>query len=98
MSKLAPNWQKTSVFETVFDQLSDSLVLYDPEFRITGVNCSAEKLFGKSSGEMLGKQCQDVFRSLVCRPGSGALLGLVRASSATNDTFCLDIGNRSERR
>ena len=55
MSKLTPGWQKTSVLESVFDQLSDALVLYDPEFRITGVNRSAEKLFGMASEEMLGK-------------------------------------------
>jgi len=60
MSKLAPGWQKTSVFETVFDQLSDALILYDPEFRITGVNRPAEKLLGRSSEEMLGKHCQEV--------------------------------------
>ena len=35
--------------ESVFDQLSDALILYDPDFRITGVNRSAEKLFGMSS-------------------------------------------------
>ena len=46
MSKLTPGWQSTAVLESVFDQLSDALVLYDPEFRITGVNRSAEKLFG----------------------------------------------------
>jgi PAS domain S-box-containing protein len=98
MSKLTPNWQKTSVFETVFDQLSDALVLYDPEFRITGVNGSAEKLFGKSSGEMLGKQCQDVFHSMVMRPGCGvALPGLERASSAPHETLYMDIGNGRER-
>ena len=48
MSKLTPSWQKASVLESVFDQLSDALVLYDPEFRITGVNRAAEKLFGMS--------------------------------------------------
>ena len=62
MSKLTPGWQKTSVLESVFDQLSDALVLYDPEFRITGVNRSAEKLFGMTSEEMLGKHCQEVFK------------------------------------
>ena len=35
MSKLTPGWQRSSVLESVFDQLSDALVLYDPEFRIT---------------------------------------------------------------
>ena len=32
MSKLTPGWQRTSVLEAVFDQLSDALVLYDPDF------------------------------------------------------------------
>ena len=54
MSKLTPGWQRTSVLESVFDQLSDALVLYDPEYRITGVNRAAEKLFGMTSEEMLG--------------------------------------------
>ena len=66
MSKIAPGWQKTSVLESVFDQLSDALVLYDPEFRITGVNRSAEKLFGMVSEEMLGKHSQDVFKCSLC--------------------------------
>ena len=69
MSKLTPGWQRTSVLESVFDQLSDALVLYDPEFRITGVNRAAEKLFGMSSEEMLGKHCQDIFKCSVCEPG-----------------------------
>ena len=69
MSKLAPDWRTTSVFEAVFDQLPDALVLWDPEFRITGVNRSAETLFGMSSREMLGKHCREVFRSSVCEAG-----------------------------
>jgi PAS domain S-box-containing protein len=84
MSKLAPGWQKISVFETVFDQLPDALILYDPEFRITGVNRSAEKLLGKSSAEMLGKHCQEV-------------LGLEKAPSAAHQMLRLHIGNGLER-
>jgi hypothetical protein len=38
MSKLAPEWQETRILEAVFDQLSDALVLYSPDFTITGVN------------------------------------------------------------
>ena len=57
MSKLTPDWQKISVLESVFDQLSDALVLYDADFRITGVNRSAEKLFGMAPEELLGKHC-----------------------------------------
>ena len=72
MSKLTPGWQRPGVLEFVFDQLSDALVLYDPEFRITGVNSSAEKLFAMSSDEMLGKQCQEVFKCSGCEPGCGS--------------------------
>jgi PAS domain S-box-containing protein len=96
MSKLAPEWQKTSVFETVFDQLTDALVLYDPELRITGVNRAAEKLFGESSGEMLGKHCHEVFRSMVSRPGCRPLLGFEKLPAA-HQLLRLDFGNGLER-
>ena len=97
MSKLVPNWQKTSVFEAVFDQLCDALVLYDPEFRITGVNRPAEVLFGKTADEMVGSCCQEVFRSTVGRTRGGAMLGLEKACATAQQTLCLEIGNGVER-
>jgi two-component system response regulator AtoC len=97
MSKLSPSWQKTSVLESVFDQLSDALVLYDPEFRITGVNRSAEKLFGMSSEEMLGKHCQEIFQCAVCEPGCGVLVGLNQTPSAPHSTVRLHTENGMER-
>src|SRR6201993_2231079 len=97
MSKLTPGWQRTSVLESVFDQLSDALVLYDPEFRITGVNRSAEKLFGLTAEEMLGRHCQDVFKCSVCEPNCGMLVGLNQAPSAPNTTVRLHTGNGMER-
>src|SRR6478672_1752314 len=97
MSKLTPGWQKTSVLEEVFDQLSDALVLYDPEFRITGVNRSAEKLFGMSSEEMLGKHCQDIFKCSLCEPGCGVLVGINQAPAAPNATVRLRTENGMER-
>ncbi|MGA3043875.1 MAG: sigma 54-interacting transcriptional regulator [Bryobacteraceae bacterium] len=97
MSKLTPGWQKTSVLESVFDQLSDALVLYDPEFRITGVNRSAEKLFGMSSEEMLGRHCQDIFNCSVCEPGCGVLVGLNQPAGAPHSTVRLRTENGMER-
>jgi PAS domain S-box-containing protein len=97
MSKLTPGWQRTSVLEAVFDQLSDALVLYDPEFRITGVNRSAEKLFGVSSEEMLGKHCQDIFKCSLCEPGCGVLVGINQTPSAPNATVRLHTENGMER-
>ena len=96
MSKI-PDRQKTSVFEAVFDQLSDALVLWDPEFRITGVNRSAERLFGMSSGEMLGKHCQELFQCTRYDPGYGALMGWDMAPSAAHGTVRLNTGNGMER-
>jgi PAS domain S-box-containing protein len=97
MSKITPGWQQTSVLESVFDQLSDALVLYDPEFRITGVNRAAEKLFGMSSEELLGKHCQDVFKCSLCEPGCGVLVGLNQAPAAPNCTVRLHTDNGNER-
>ena len=97
MSKLSPGWQKTSVLESVFDQLSDALVLYDPEFRITGVNRSAEKLFGMSSEDMLGKHCQEIFNCSVCEPGCGMLVGLNQPAGSPNSTVRLRMENGMER-
>ncbi len=97
MSKLTPGWQRTSILESVFDQLSDALVLYDPDFRITGVNRSAEKLFGMSSEEMLGKHCQDIFKCSLCEPGCGVLVGLNQAPTAPNCTVRLNTNNGMER-
>jgi PAS domain S-box-containing protein len=96
MSKLTPGWQKTSVLEAIFDHLSDALVLYDPELRITGINRSAEKLFGMSSDEMLGKQCVEIFNCAVCEPGCGILSGLNQVG-APHSTVLLRTENGMER-
>jgi two-component system, NtrC family, response regulator AtoC len=97
MAKLLPDWQKGSVLEAIFDQLSDALVLYDPQFQITGVNGAAEKLFGMSSEEMVGKRCEEVFRCNSCEAGCGVLVGLNQAPSASNCTVRLHTGNGMER-
>ena len=85
------------MLESVFDQLSDALILYDPEFRITGVNRSAERLFGVTSEEMLGKHCQEVFKCELCEPGCGVLVGLNQAPAAPHSTVRLHTSNGMER-
>jgi two-component system response regulator AtoC len=98
MSKLSPEWRRTTVLEAVFDQLSDALVLYDPDFTITGVNRAAEKLFGMTSEEIVGKQCQEVFRCAGCEPGCGLLVSLDQAApSAPNRTVRLHTDSGMER-
>ncbi|MDE3166686.1 MAG: sigma 54-interacting transcriptional regulator [Acidobacteriota bacterium] len=97
MSKLTPNWQKTSVLESVFDQLSDALILYDPDFRITGVNRAAEKLFGMTSEELLGRHCQEIFKCSVCEPNCGMLVGLNQPPAFPTSTVRLHTENGMER-
>src|SRR5579871_717300 len=97
MAKLTPEWQRAPVLEAVFDQLSDALVLYSPDFTITGVNRAAEKLFGMNSDEMIGRHCQEVFRCGVCEPGCGVLVGLNQCPSAPHSTVRLHTDNGMER-
>ncbi|MFN7992907.1 MAG: sigma 54-interacting transcriptional regulator [Bryobacteraceae bacterium] len=97
MSKLTPEWQRTNILEAVFDQLSDALVLYSPDFVITGVNRAAEKLFGMNSDEMVGRNCQDVFRCAGCEPGCGVLVGLNQSPGASHSTIRLHTSNGMER-
>src|SRR5436190_15621453 len=97
MSGLIPEWQRAPVLEAVFDQISDALVLYDRDMIITGVNRAAEKLFGISSDEMIGKSCRDVFRCGVCEPGCGMLVGLNQGPSVPNGTVRLHTDNGRER-
>src|SRR5262249_41181200 len=96
MSKLIPGWQNPGVLEAVFE-LSDALVLYDPEFKITGVNHSAERLFGMTSEEMLGKNCQEVFKCSVCIAECGVLESLGPAPEVPSTTVKLNNGNGTER-
>jgi PAS domain S-box-containing protein len=97
MSKITPTWQRSTVLEAVFDQLSDALLLYDPDFRITGVNRAAEKLFGMTSAEMLGKHCQEIFKCSVCEPNCGMLVGVNQQPSAPNTTVRLHTESGMER-
>jgi PAS domain S-box-containing protein len=97
MSKLSPEWRRAPVLESVFDQLSDALVLYDAEFLITGVNRAAEKLFGMTAEEMVGRHCRDVFRCEFCEPDCGVLTGLNQCPSAANCTVRIHTANGLER-
>ena len=76
MSKLLPKWQQADVLEAVFDQISDALVLYDNDHLITGMNRAAERLFGVTADEMVGRHCGDVFRCTSCEQSCGFEEGL----------------------
>jgi PAS domain S-box-containing protein len=97
MSKITSHWQSTRALEAVFDQLSEAVVLYDKHLRIAGVNPAAEKLFGMSSEEMLGRNCREVFRCTTCENECGMIEGLHQAEGSPLNTVRLHTDNGRER-
>ncbi len=96
MAKLTSHWSNTNILGAVFDQLSDALVLYDTNHVITGVNAAAERLFGMSAEELVGRDCHDMFRCQQCEPGCGMHTGLLQ-SNGNNATVRLHTENGLER-
>jgi len=97
MSKLAEQWRSNSLLESVFDQLSDALIIYDRDRVIRGVNEAAEKMFRMPADEMLGKRCGEVFRCNVCESGCGMEIGSKHVRGAANGTVRLHTDNGRER-
>jgi len=97
MSKLALEWQQPGILESVFDQLSDALLLYDKDKYVTGVNQAAEKLFGMTSDELVGRQCRDLFHCAECDAGCGILAGLGETQNVPSCTVRMHAANGRER-
>jgi len=97
VSHLAGKWQRPELLETIFDQLSDALFLYDKDLRIVGVNVAAARLFGMSADHMIGKRCQEVFQCLACEPGCAMLQSLGEAACLPSGTVTLRTENGLER-
>jgi len=97
MSKLALEWQQPGILESVFDQLSDALLLYDRDKYVTGVNQAAEKLFGMTSEELVGRHCRELFHCPECDPGCGILAGLGETRNVPSCTVRLHTTNNRER-
>ena len=96
MAKLSAGWQNAKILGSVFDQLSDALILYDANQVITGVNAAAERLFGMSAEALIGRDCHEMFRCQVCEPGCGMQTGLVQVNGH-NSTVRLHTQNGMER-
>jgi PAS domain S-box-containing protein len=97
MPKLLEQWQKASVLEAVFDQLSDAVLLYDRDMQLTGVNRAAEKLFGMTAEEMVGNHCSEVFRCAACEGDCGILVGIQQGPSMSNGVIRLTTAGGRER-
>ncbi len=96
MTRLSNDWRNDRVLEAVFDQTSDALVLYDLNHIITGLNSAAERVFGMSAEELVGKDCRMMFRCQQCEPGCGMHTGLM-PTNGSNSTVRLRTENGLER-
>ena len=88
MPYLPAQWQRPEILESIFDQLSDALFVYDKRLRIVGANRAAQSLFGMTAEEMIGKHCQEVFRCSACESGCGILAGLEESACMPNGPRC----------
>ncbi len=89
MHELIQSWQGTNLLETVFEHISDALILYDNNRKIVGVNRAAEKLFAMTADEIVGNHCNEVFRCAVCEPNCGVLVSLNQEHGSPNGTVRL---------
>jgi two-component system, NtrC family, response regulator AtoC len=97
VSLLSSKWQRPEILESIFDQLSDALFVYDKALRIVGVNHAAQRLFGMSSDEMIGKHCQELFHCSACEADCGMLQGLGESACLPAGTVNLHLENGRER-
>ena len=97
MAKLDPQWRQPGVLEAIFDQLSDALLLYDRDRRITGANRAAERLLGISAEELVGKECREVFGCSECDPICGVLLSIGDLKRVAPAAVRLQLPNGLER-
>jgi PAS domain S-box-containing protein len=97
VSRLSSKWQQPEILESIFDQLSDALFVYDKELQIVGVNQAAQRLFGMSAEEMIGKRCQELFRCSSCEADCGMLRGLGESAALPAGTVNLHLENGRER-
>lgn len=97
MSQLTSYWQRPEILESIFNQLSDAIFVYDKSLHIVGVNAAAQQLFSMSAEEMIGKHCQELFRCTACEPGCGMIEGLGESACLPSGTVNIHLENGRER-
>ena len=97
MSDLARAWQRPSVLEAIFNQLSDAVFLYDKHLHILAVNQAAERLFGMAADKIIGKTCQDLFHCSSCEPDCGLRQAVGQPTGLPTGTMKLHLNNGRQR-
>jgi PAS domain S-box-containing protein len=58
----------TRFLEAIFENLSDAVLVCDKDLKIAGANPAAEHFLGMTAGDIIGKNCQDLFQGSSCVP------------------------------
>ncbi|HLG96321.1 MAG TPA: sigma 54-interacting transcriptional regulator [Bryobacteraceae bacterium] len=88
---------RTHFLETVLDQLSDAVVLYDKNLEIVGVNQAAERLFGMMAEEITGQCCKGLFHCTPYEPDGSAGQAVAESTCLPAGTFNLHVKNGRHR-
>ncbi len=64
-------WDQADTLQAILNNISDGVMTYDANFRITSFNHAAEEITGYPSEEAIGQTCKDIFRCSVCDPSCG---------------------------
>ncbi|MBU7019300.1 MAG: PAS domain S-box protein [Theionarchaea archaeon] len=79
-------------WKTIFDAISDAILLLDPENKITGCNQAMANLVKKSTSEIIGRTCWEIIHG-TSEPIEGCPIILSRKTHS-RETQDLEINNR----
>ena len=86
MAKFEDLWRSERTLEAVLDNISDGVLTYDHDLRITGVNRAAVEILGYPAEDIVGHDCREVFRCEACDPGCGFAVALANMRPVSNST------------
>ncbi len=64
-------WDQADTLQAILNNISDGVMVYDADFKITSFNRAAEDITGYKMEEAVGQTCKEIFRCHICDPSCG---------------------------
>lgn len=64
-------WDQADTLQHILNNISDGVITYDTDLKISSFNRAAEEITGYTAEEAIGSSCQGIFRCSVCDPTCG---------------------------
>lgn len=77
-------WDQADTLQAILNNISDGVMTYDADFKITNFNRAAEEITGYSASEAIGRSCREIFRCRVCDPSCGMFTTIQNLSPEQN--------------